>query len=705
MSSSRSTSTNGLNLNNIPTFQLDSGTHTPSTNSKLHSNYSTRLNSPTRHQLLQEQMLSDKPAYKQIKINLNKIPSKSPNVLKSVSFDTISKDYLNISDDDYDDDDDNSFDDIDYDDYEKQDDDDYFSRNNKRSTSINERISRHDPNLSNYLSPGATTTSGGGGGSSRGNSRTRGRSPSPFRDSSPSSFTGFKSLNSIEGGGNKINYNSNGWRTDYPSRPSIDLDSFTLTYQSSKFNEFIKKNENYRSIIVYITGRRHSWVALDFAIDKCLKNGDHLVVVSRIPYSNDFRNYKTKDQINFRKTAENLKKYLNFLINDDKIIKITIDLFQFNSTYTILNEIIKIYEPSTLVTSTKPNLKFKRNQTWKTARITDRLIKNFSLPIVVVPAFTMNDYEIEFFNRKINEQCIDENLNQLQNKLENVNMNDDSINSIVSNDDDGDDDSDNISIDSNDSEISENSGDSDLESNSSSFKDLTRTISNYQDVLENFINENESKEIKQDFFLKKLNKITDINHKISLKFMETSNNGGEGAALVRSLTGLPELEKTKSMLDVLSDEQIKIDNLKKSLNNNLSHSTSPSGTPGNLTPNGGNSTPGTSTPSKTIKFSNDISNPKDLKLKSLEHLNSLRKYNTHTDQNPHQQQQRNLLSPSRSQPQILTKSLSESKVSTLNNNNNNIKDDKDDKKKKSGFLSKMFGRSKDKKSKSRRPST
>ncbi|GMF62235.1 unnamed protein product [[Candida] boidinii] len=58
---------------------------------------------------------------------------------------------------------------------------------------------------------------------------------------------------------------------------------------------------------------------------------------------------------------------------------------------------IGLYLPGMIVTSAKPT-KASSTRSWLTSRITDRLVKNFPLPVVVVPAMNMNLFEEKLFD-------------------------------------------------------------------------------------------------------------------------------------------------------------------------------------------------------------------------------------------------------------------------------------------------------------------
>lgn len=102
----------------------------------------------------------------------------------------------------------------------------------------------------------------------------RGRSLSP---SKMDSFDMYKSTSDIYRSG----------RTDYPTTPIITHKGATLTKLHRLFHDlYINKvpsrspSMRRRTIIVYISGRRHTWVALDWTLRHFAEDGDTIIVVT-----------------------------------------------------------------------------------------------------------------------------------------------------------------------------------------------------------------------------------------------------------------------------------------------------------------------------------------------------------------------------------------------------------------------------------------
>ncbi|OWB60735.1 catalytic activity protein [[Candida] boidinii] len=267
----------------------------------------------------------------------------------------------------------------------------------------------------------------------------RGRSPSPFRDQSPSS----RSLSPSDRGLSPVQSSSGSTRNSivndakrrgYPTTPIITHESCTLnkTHQEfySLYNNTSKKRAKLpgRSVLVYISGRRHTWVAIDWCVNRLLEDGDSLIVIASINPDDDpvirefsrgsiFGTNNTKESIaksqdQFKSlitdemirsspeyakiVSENIMKYILAITNPNKIIKVTIEL-GVGDTKDVLKDMIGLYLPGMIVTSAKPT-KASSTRSWLTSRITDRLVKNFPLPVVVVPAMNMNLFEEKLFD-------------------------------------------------------------------------------------------------------------------------------------------------------------------------------------------------------------------------------------------------------------------------------------------------------------------
>ncbi|KAH3672312.1 hypothetical protein WICMUC_004283 [Wickerhamomyces mucosus] len=533
----------------------------------------------------------------------------------------------------------------------------------------------------------------------------------------------------------------------YARGPGIIEDSLVKNYTSKHYTKFIKQRGKGRSFIIMVSGRRHTWVSLDYIVSKLIRDGDHLIILSRIPsgykpeiIKNSPREYQLKDEIDpqiFLAISRNLRNYVEFIMGKELNFKLSVELYLSDSTRIILNESIKVHNPNFIISSIKPNKRYTNSNSWNTSRMSDRLVKFSGVPVIVIPISNMNNFELKFWElivsshnaihlkkkihltKELNEELnklhllsssssssssasvstlssisnvpkdlvnsseIQGNNNDIDSKP-NINIDLNNINSKSNQLDDLDEfvqqrhrdnlqleeslteysiqpfngiqstniKTPNLSINSS-SDNSSLDDDEDSEESEDGFLQLTKSISHYDTQLSNYTKD--LRTITLTTFSKSLIEITNINHKInkSLSNMDLSDN--RNSSYFSTLTGLPKLQKTKSMLDTLDDET-------KPSNNNKSRRLSPEPTKKeHLEP-----------PSnRTIKFNTD--NDRELrKLKSNIDIVPTRSNN------------------STMKPR-LTKSISASDVFHGNETNDtNVNNEKKSKKKKSIFK-KLFG--------------
>lgn len=470
------------------------------------------------------------------------------------------------------------------------------------------------------------------------------RDRSPYRDGSPSPGlqSAFSRCSSESPGNGARRFDSRGFRVDYPTNSAIKYDSFTLNSESKSFTTV------QRTILVYISGRRHTWVGLDYVVDMVLRGGDHLVVVSSVP----IKHGKDKPQFQFK--ARRVQKYVALLVPPSVTYKLTVDLFLGRSTMEILGEASAIYTPHAIIVSHKPNQRFVQAHTWNSSRMSARLMKNLRVPLIIVSAMKMNRFEVEFFDKLVQQRhWTSANLSELKDLLRLQDEKEESLASIgqkvqhTLEEETQSDDTD--SVDS----LSMESVDSDeLET-----RNFARFVKSRRAELARTISEAEKQTMGTTSFMENLNTVSDASYRISSQFVSISKSAG-GEDLIRSLSGMAKLEKHKSMLDVLdTTESEKL----LQLRNQLSHTPYSSH---NQTPQ-----------PRVIKFDMNLPNSRRQSIES----DAIRKVMSNVDTSSSRRLSHTALEPSKSH-QGLTKSRSESKVPQLKE------------KKRSGFLRKMFGR-------------
>ncbi len=69
----------------------------------------------------------------------------------------------------------------------------------------------------------------------------------------------------------------------YPSRPTITFNSFTANWKHTAYSGIEEKGKSRgRTFICYISGRRHTWVGLQWALVKLLNDNDSLIVIATV---------------------------------------------------------------------------------------------------------------------------------------------------------------------------------------------------------------------------------------------------------------------------------------------------------------------------------------------------------------------------------------------------------------------------------------
>lgn len=169
-----------------------------------------------------------------------------------------------------------------------------------------------------------------------------------------------------------------------------------------------------RVILVYISGRKHTWVALDWVLRSFLEQGDTVIVVAAINHglgraAGKFSNYQSPQRYpaktarvrlrqrmrpEFIKTiAADVMAYCLNVVNPDVIAKITVEISE-GKTKDVLKDMYRLYEPNIVATGSKTNVRNSAPlKSWNSLRLSDRLVKNFPLPVLVVPAQNMAPFE------------------------------------------------------------------------------------------------------------------------------------------------------------------------------------------------------------------------------------------------------------------------------------------------------------------------
>ncbi|EJS41737.1 YOR019W [Saccharomyces arboricola H-6] len=196
------------------------------------------------------------------------------------------------------------------------------------------------------------------------------------------------------------------------------------------FQQKIGYPNNPKTILCYLNGKKHTWVALDWTICKIAQDLDHIVIITTLPKLVFNKKKRPKDKAEwasgYQKESINQKlndifKYIMHLLKVVKIsVKVTLEIVIGKTKKTLLDA-INVHTPDFLVIAT---LKHKRDENlvvYKSRKLTDVFAVSFPIPVFIVPSKRMYSFELnlqrqtnEHFSNKsknnyTNNQCTDKN--------------------------------------------------------------------------------------------------------------------------------------------------------------------------------------------------------------------------------------------------------------------------------------------------------
>lgn len=398
-----------------------------------------------------------------------------------------------------------------------------------------------------------------------------------------------------------------------------------------------------RVILVYISGRKHTWVALDWILRNFIEHGDSIIIASAINHKlappSDGRTKFPSPSAYAPKTAKvrqrqrsrpefvkviarSVMHYALNVINKDIIAKVSVEIIDSN-TKDALKDMYKLYEPNVVCVGSKVNTKNSAPlKSWQSSRLSDRLVKNFPLPVIVVPALNMSEFE-----KKLQSQLEKEATGKATSSLPiddlppagsgKSKMNIIKPKKKATKDDDDDDDLDSLlSSDDDDSSVASFSANSVASSASySSFKEIADVYRDYRFKLHDKLDSLKQHTIDDNYFTNFAKAISDDSLRLcdELRGIDPDFKG-QGAKLASAITGSNSFGKvpykTKSLLE---PERTEINNgpstgksyseLKKTLTRNA-QTNNDSGRNG-LVP----ASTGTSPPPQQILFGNNQNVP------------------------------------------------------------------------------------------------
>lgn len=183
-----------------------------------------------------------------------------------------------------------------------------------------------------------------------------------------------------------------------------------------------------RTILCHISGRRHTWVALDWVLRKLAQDTDHIVIIANLPRfscgRNDTQRLKAKgggsyyrslsvgpnngeneamhqnfvgwssgyNKYDVERKIMNIFEYIKVVLPPKLAVKITVEV-AIGKTKKVILDAVNCYTPDFCVEGT---LKWERTDNlivWKSTLVKDVLSTKFSVPVFVVPAKRLFDFE------------------------------------------------------------------------------------------------------------------------------------------------------------------------------------------------------------------------------------------------------------------------------------------------------------------------
>lgn len=340
-------------------------------------------------------------------------------------------------------------------------------------------------------------------------------------------------------------------RRDYPTSPIITHRGCTYTKTHRQWEALyrgqleVKPVLARRLILVYISGRKHTWVALDWILSKFLEHGDSVVIVASIPPEFPVRRksaYRSPTPPRHARTfqtrlrqrhspeymqsiARKVMLYAMQVINPEKISKVSVEL-ALGGTKEVLKDMYKLYEPSLVATGAKISIKSSAPlRSWNSSRLSDRLVKNFPLPVIVTPTINMSTFETTLQNT--------------------INGGEEPVSTSII----GPDDSDSASIAS---ESSSSSSDSSL--SYSSYDEISKLFEDYRQDIARDKKQLKTEELDDNFFANFVKMLSDRSQDFCNDVRGVNPHfAGRGAKLAKAITGSNAFEaspyKTKSLLE------------------------------------------------------------------------------------------------------------------------------------------------------------
>ncbi|CCC70972.1 hypothetical protein NCAS_0G00850 [Naumovozyma castellii] len=199
-----------------------------------------------------------------------------------------------------------------------------------------------------------------------------------------------------------------------------------------------------RTIVCHISGRRHTWVALDWLFKELVQDTDHVVILANLPrmvcrskVAPDTKKIiqdepKLLEEEWTSGYSENLVasriarilEYISLILPVDKSIKITVEI-AIGKTKKVLIDAINIYTPNLFVFGTLKWSKTENLISYKSNILMDTFCVHYPIPTFIVPARRMSKFELSLQEQFAN--CEQQKSFKKNNHVDKVNKNQQSI--------------------------------------------------------------------------------------------------------------------------------------------------------------------------------------------------------------------------------------------------------------------------------------
>ncbi|CCF59473.1 hypothetical protein KAFR_0H00640 [Kazachstania africana CBS 2517] len=206
----------------------------------------------------------------------------------------------------------------------------------------------------------------------------------------------------------------------------IEGDGYTpLTKEQKRKNRILNEHIGFykpRKILCYISGRKHTWVALDWMVTEFAQSMDHLIVVTRLPplkttgVASDSDWAPGYNMFDIKKTLASLELYVENLLHrcNNKAIKLTIEI-TIGKIRKVLIDMTNIYLPDLIITTT---LNMQSYVKWRSKYVSDLLCTVFPIPIIVLPVLLMSEFEYDLQFPSSHQATIEPENKNVDSKIE-----------------------------------------------------------------------------------------------------------------------------------------------------------------------------------------------------------------------------------------------------------------------------------------------